>query len=271
MKAARLLGVVVLILVLATGARVFTRDVPDLRGPLAADQILVDTEELVYEVSWSFFKLGTIRLTSRRDLSADAYIDSYETVPFIDLHAMNHTVMDSAFSSVTSFALDLKEDARWHGLAYTYDRASGRLFVDEVVHPAPDVPPLSARRVDTLHMGSGEFVDGLSIAFYPRRFVHAARTVSVPTVLYGKVGTTTFEFANEQTTESLDALDQPVRVIEVHGSTTVIGVYGMTGEFTGWFSDDAAGIPLKGTLKVLIGTVNVELIQWRRPGWTPPT
>lgn len=271
MKAARLLGVVVLILVVATGARVFTRNVPDLRGPLPPERILADTEELVYEVSWSFFKLGTIRLTSRRDFTATAYIDSYETVPFVSLHAMNRTLMDSSFSSVASSALDLKEDERWHGLSYQYDRASGRLFVDEVVHASPLAPPLSTTRVDTLEVGVREFVDGLSIAMYPRRFVHVGRVVTVPTVLYGKVGSTSFDFADGQTTESIEAVEEPVRVIEVHGNTTVVGVYGMTGDFTGWFSDDSAAIPLKGKLKVLLGTVNVELIQWRRPGWTPPT
>ena len=271
MKAARLLGVVVLVLVLATGARVFTRNVPDLRGPLPPDRILVDTEELVYEVSWTFFKLGTIRVTSRRNFFADAYIDSYESVPIVDLHAMNATLMDSSFSSMVSSSLDLKDDGLWHGLAYQYDRAEGRLYVDEVIHAAPGKPPQSARRVDTIEVGKGEFVDGLSIAFYPRRFVHERRVVTVPTVLYGKLGTTAFDYTNGGTTETIEAVDKPVRVIEVNGATTVVGVYGMTGDFTGWFSDDSAAVPLKGKLKVLIGTVDVELIRWRRPGWTPPT
>jgi hypothetical protein len=59
-------------------------------------------------------------------------------------------------------------------------------------------------------------------------------------------------------------------VVEVHGNTSAVGVFGMTGEFTGWFSDDEAAVPIKGELKVLLGTVTVELIGWKRSGWSPP-
>jgi hypothetical protein len=44
----------------------------------------------------------------------------------------------------------------------------------------------------------------------------------------------------------------------------------MTGDFVGWFSDDAAAVPIKGKLKVLLGNVTVELIRWNRKGWNPP-
>jgi hypothetical protein len=44
----------------------------------------------------------------------------------------------------------------------------------------------------------------------------------------------------------------------------------MTGEFTGWFSDDEAAVPIKGKLNVLLGSVTVELIQWKRDSWSPP-
>ena len=56
----------------------------------------------------------------------------------------------------------------------------------------------------------------------------------------------------------------PVRVLEVEGSANAVGVYGMTGDFTGWFSDDEAAVLIKGRLKVLLGSVTVELIQWDR-------
>jgi hypothetical protein len=66
-------------------------------------------------------------------------------------------------------------------------------------------------------------------------------------------------------------VDSPVRVIEVEGTTTVEGIYGMTGGFRGWFSDDSAAVPIKGRLKVLLGEVEIELTTWNRKGWNPPT
>jgi hypothetical protein len=115
-----------------------------------------------------------------------------------------------------------------------------------------------------------EFVDGLSIAFFPRRFIHRNVSVVVPTVLYGKMGKTTFHFSQKKTTETLEVLDRPVRMVEIEGTTSVVGIFGMTGDFRGWFSDDEAAVPLKGRLRVLLGSVDVELIRWKRTGWNPP-
>jgi hypothetical protein len=143
--------------------------------------------------------------------------------------------------------------------------------VEETFQTSPDSIPYKHSIIDTIVIPTSDFVDGLSIAYFPRRFIHSEKTVTVPTILYGKLGQTSFHFMGDHTTESIDALDDPVRVVSVEGNTTVEGIYGMTGEFKGWFSDDSAAVPIKGKLKVLIGNVTVELIQWHRSGWNPPT
>jgi hypothetical protein len=123
---------------------------------------------------------------------------------------------------------------------------------------------------DTIRLVSRDFVDGLSIAYFPRRYVHTSQSVAVPTVLYGKIGTTTFHFNRRKTEGTLEVLDRPVKMIEVEGTTSAVGIFGMSGEFRGWFSDDSAAVPLKGKLNVLLGNVNVELIRWKRGSWSPP-
>jgi hypothetical protein len=177
--------------------------------------------------------------------------------------------MDSAFFCTNGYSMD-KEGDEWNGLAYTPDFQQNVIIVDHFTSKAPTPPLTFQGPKDTLVLKPNSFVDGLSIAFLPRLFVHAAETLAATTLLKGKVGITTFDFTNTRTTESIDALDEPVRVVEVHGSTSAVGVYGMTGDFTGWFSDDSAAVPIKGKLKVLIGSVTVELVQWKRDGWNPP-
>ncbi len=233
------------------------------------NSIMMPGEELVYEVSWTWFKLGTIRLKSMQGYSAEAQIDSYPDIPFVDLHSVQYSTMDSLFFSLASRSAE-KKDGDWMGLRYLTDTTQNRLFVEETYHKKPDAEPYRRAWKDTIQLESPFFVDGLSIGYFPRLFVHTVQTIAVPTVLYGKLGLTTFRFTNEKTTESLGVLDDPVKVIEVKGTTTVEGVFGMTGDFTGWFSDDSAGVPIKGRLKVLIGNVTVELIAWRRAGWHPP-
>ena len=144
---------------------------------------------------------------------------------------------------------------------YVYDLPQKRLIIEETHQKDLETPPFSSQVKDTLPLPSKSFVDGLAIAFLPRLYIHTVSTLEVPTVLYGKVGTTTYEFTNNRTTEDIDALEDPVKVVEVRGSTTAVGIYGMTGDFTGWFSDDDAAVPIKGKLKVLLGSVTVELIK----------
>lgn len=226
-------------------------------------------EDLTYEVRWAWFRLGTVRVRTWSDGSARADIDSYPSVPFVDLHSIHRSRMDPLEYSLFSSALE-KRDQDWWGMEYLHDRASKQVVVQEILLADPDSTPYRRTTKDTIQLTSPSFVDGLSIAFFPRQWIRAESTVVVPTVLYGKLGTTVFWFERKHTTEDIDALEHPVRVVEVKGTTSVEGIFGMTGDFTGWFSDDRAAVPIKGKLKVLIGSVTLELMKWEREGWNPP-
>jgi len=233
------------------------------------NSVISEGEYLVYEVSWTVFKLGTIRLWTHGDYTAEAYVDSYEGLPIVDLHSIHYTKMDSCFYSLASHSVE-KHDDEWQGQEYRYDTARRCIYVEEICKKDLRSPPYKRETRDSVQLATKSFLDGVSIAFFPRGFLHAKRTLTIPTVLYGKLGETTFRFSEKPTTESIDADPQPVRVITVTGSTSAEGIYGMSGDFTGWFSDDEAGVPIKGKLQVLIGSVTVELIQWTRKGWTLP-
>jgi len=49
-----------------------------------------------------------------------------------------------------------------------------------------------------------------------------------------------------------------------------VGVFGLTGGFDGVFSNDGAGIPITARLKVILGSIKVELKNWKRDNWIPP-
>lgn len=236
---------------------------------VTSHSIFAEQEDLVYEVSWTFFKLGTIRINTLGDYKAMAHIDSYESIPFVDLHSIHYAEMDSTFHSSGGYAID-KNGKEWTGFNYVPAPSTGDVTVEQLFHKDPSLPPYRREVRDTIRMDSPLFVDGLSIAFLPRLLLQSSQTVSVPTILMGNTGTTTFYFLNNKTTESIDALDEPVKVVKVEGTTTAVGVYGMSGDFAGWFSDDEAAVPIKGQLKVLLGNVTLELVQWNRKGWKPP-
>ena len=120
------------------------------------------------------------------------------------------------------------------------------MFVEKFRTREPSSPPFSREWGDTLTLPGRQFVDGLAIGYFPRSLIRSRGKFDVTTVLNGKVGTTTFDLDGRHTTEDIDAMDDPVKVVEVRGSTNAVGIFGMTGEFTGWFSDDEAGVPIKG-------------------------
>jgi hypothetical protein len=114
------------------------------------------------------------------------------------------------------------------------------------------------------------FQDGLSIAYFARSQIGIEHATRVLTVMYGNLGSTTLWYTNKKSTETIDAVEHPIRVVEVEGFLDVEGVFGLTGDFQGWFSDDSAAVPIRAELNVILGVVDVELIEWHRNGWSPP-
>jgi hypothetical protein len=77
-------------------------------------------------------------------------------------------------------------------------------------------------------------------------------------------------FGVEHLEENIDAVDYPVDVIKLEGRADFVGVFGLTGGFEGVFTNDAASIPITARMKVILGSVKVELKSWKRGNWIPP-
>ncbi len=82
--------------------------------------------------------------------------------------------------------------------------------------------------------------------------------------------TTEIHFQNTYEKKEVDAVNYPVGVVYFDGRADFTGIFGLTGGFEGWFSNDDARIPITAKLKVILGSVRVELTKWKRNAWTPP-
>ncbi len=236
--------------------------------------VMVPGEELVYEVSWTFFKLGRIRVVTLPATSPGvayrsvAYSDSYD-LPFVDFHAYSTAEMDSTLFSKGSSLFEKNGD-RWFRQVYHFS-PSTRLFITEnaYVNALHHLPQPKAT-YDTLRLSYDRFQDGTSIFYFARAHIHSGRAIAVPTMVRGKAGRTEFYLPAERTVETIDAVPYPIRVLQLEGKADFEGIFGLTGDFIGWFSDDAAAVPIKAKMKVILGSINIELIEWKRPGWSPP-
>ena len=249
---------------------------PDLSTSTNVASVMLPGEELVYEVSWTFFKLGKIRVKTLPPSSANsgiaysavAYSDSYE-LPFVDFHAYSTAEMDSTLFSKGASLFEKKDD-KWFRQIY-YFTPSTRTYVTENSF-VQDIqsPPIQPSTFDTLRLSYDRFQDGTSILYFARAHAHDQRGIGVPTLVRGKAGKTNFYFPAEHKTETIDAVSYPIKVVEMEGKAEFEGIFGLTGDFTGWFSDDGAAVPIKAKMKVILGSIILQLKEWKRSGWSPP-
>ena len=66
----------------------------------------------------------------------------------------------------------------------------------------------------------------------------------------------------------INASSYPIKSLYFNGTANWTGIYGLTGKFEGWFSDDEARIPVKAKMKLYVGNANIELVKWSRGNCT---
>jgi len=235
---------------------------------------LFHSEELTYEVSWFAFDLGTIKMYIQRDssgiadYSAVCYIDSYDGLPFADLHSIFKSKMDNNAISKAFTALDKEEKNKWLVTRYVYDATKTIAIVQTgSVKKPSETAGLTA--VDTLKIDPLT-QDGLSLFYFARQQLKSLDTITVKAIVAQKAGNATMNFYGEETEVEIDAVEYPISVVEFDGQANFKGIFGLTGEFKGWFSNDEAHVPIKAKVGVILGNVTMELISWKRGEWVPP-
>ncbi len=232
-------------------------------------------EELEYRVTYSFFHIGTIRfrVTDRGERDGrtvyhtETIIDSNPALSWLtDVHIRFYGETDEDVYSYWWIG----DDSSSKGVDYReirFDYPNHRMFYDW----GKKLPGGQRRQegVDTVAV-SGRGQDGLSLFFYAREHARDKKTEIVPTFIENKEAKTTINFLSDRQDVEIDSVDYPVDAVYLNGRADFVGVFGLTGGFEGWFSNDDARIPIIARLKVILGSIKVELIRWKRGTWMPP-
>lgn len=238
--------------------------------------MISEGEELVYEAHYWAFYLGQIRIKTTKTFSEDgrlhprakAYIDSYDNLPFVDLHSTSETEMDSSYSCVTSRSTEKRKEG-WRIVKHRRVQGAHAVIVEDSWHRTVDGPAYTPPIFDTLQV-QGDLQDGLSIFFFARSRLHSQKSYHVPTIVYTKLGYTRLNFTGQVDDVDITACDYSIPVKRLTGTAEFEGLFGMSGDFEGWFTNDEAAVPIKAKLGVIIGNIELELIRWTRQGWNPP-
>ena len=234
-------------------------------------RVLVEGEELVYNVRYTFIDLGQVKIRTLNKVHNAEYsayhsfanINSYRGIPFVDLAAIYESDIDSAMFS-HAFMGKGKEGKAWNFARYRFEYDRGRVLIDK------GRKDTLVERRDTMAIDR-HLQDGLSLFFYARDQLFSGKRMNIPCLVAEEKVNTYIDFSRqERKSVELDAVDYPVDVVGFDGTAEFVGIYGLTGDFEGWFSNDEARIPIVAKMKVIIGSVTLELVKWNRPGWNPP-
>jgi len=228
-------------------------------------------EELTYRVSYLNITLGTIRtvteqtttLNGQKAYKVKVFIDSHPNIPFVSLHSVYESWMDATATYSMQFVANTEvENKQWEVDKYLFDYTNKKLLMEKY----RDSKIVKSRWFDI----KKRYNDGSSLLFAARSLLLSKKSLRMPTVIMEDTVNTVVNFNGKQEPVSIDAVQYPIKSVYLNGEANWTGIYGLSGRFEGWFSDDDARIPVKAKMKVYVGSVTIELQKWRRGSWQPP-
>lgn len=236
-----------------------------------AQGVIYPGEELTYRVSYMGITLGTIKtlvepwttFNGKKSAKVKVFIDSHPNIPFVSLHSVYESWMDENATFSYKFNANTKvDDNTWDFDQYLFDYDAGVITTDKY---------RNRQKIKSQEFKSTKrFNDGSSILFTARRLVTSKKTYRIPSLIMDDTVSTVCNFLARPEAIKIDASSYPVQCLYFNGEANWTGIYGLTGRFEGWFSDDEARIPIRAYMKVYVGSVTLELQTWKRGSWQPP-
>ena len=259
MKTFRIIFVLIVFLFLLNQIKLLSQEIPMVQG-----------EELMYEVSFFGVKLGSIKMVTEgyqtlgknNVIKVKAYLDSYSGIPFVDLHTIMESWIDGSINFSHKFVSNSKLSNGWYYDQIIFDYPNKSILFDSWNNKKKDR--------SSVMKTNKKWCDGLSLFSVARKMVHSGKNIKIPTQMDRDTVLTVINFAGKKEVVNIDAVNYPIRTVYFDGKANWTGIYGLSGNFEGWFSDDIAAIPIKAKMKVYVGNVDIELIRWKRSGWWPP-
>lgn len=245
---------------------IFTNDEPFIQ---CENKKFYKGEEFLYEVSYGFIKIGQIRMkitnlvnnANGEQFVAKAYIDSYDWVPFVDLHQIMETHVNKNLYA-NHFKYYEKEENKTKYTEY---------------HINYDINTINVKKgyvkgellVDTTYKIKGKIQDGLSLYYFARANSGTNASKTLDCFIIEKFGTANIIFTQKKAYIELENSNKKVKCNYLYGKANFIGIFGLTGDFSGYFSDDEYGLPIEASLKVILGSVQVKLKKYDEKFWSP--
>jgi len=231
-------------------------------------------EILTYKVSWSVFRLGTIKVQTKSDencnenthLKLIMHVVSNPYLPFVSIDEFNESLVKISDGMSRSFFAKHRNNnnkIEIHSVYYNRNQLLYFTLID-----FSDSQPIKRDTLNNIPL----YVEGPSLFFISRALIQSEKEYNIPTMIDGKIANTYLNFKkNIQIIES-DLFSHPIRTRYFEGKAEWEGgtSAGVSGNFSGWISDDSAAIPIISEMKVMLGSIRLELEHIEHPNWKPP-
>jgi hypothetical protein len=245
------------------------------------DKILEIGEELNYSVYYGFIKLGEVKFKitgkskdGKKDMfTSTASIKSFESIPLVNINYIFESIMMYEKSEVhsTKFTATEFKEKSITNIYYTFD------YDNNIIKTLKEIDGREDAKNDFKIEKDKLFQDGLSLFYNARlqslndKIKESGGRYNVPVYINEKESSVRYSFNRKQENIEIDMVDYDVKCIRVAGVADFVGVFGLTGEFAGWFSDDEWRVPIKAKFNVTIGSITLELTSFKKRNWTPPS
>ncbi|MEZ4821606.1 MAG: DUF3108 domain-containing protein [Ignavibacteria bacterium] len=241
----------------------------NIKNSFSQDNVLKVGEELNYIVYYGFIKLGEVnmRITDKsvsngtEIFTAKSKMYSYKGIPFVDLEIEfeSELVFDGKDLYSRKFRAKEKVEDGYVDIEYVFHYDSQYVYVKKTNKGNVEIDKNISINKNV------RFQDGLSL-FYKARInsFTPEDNFMVPVFMNEEETSVDYYFKSEPEEISLSAFEDDIVAVGCNGVAKFTGVFGMNGEFAGWFSKNSAEVPLKAQLNAIVGSITLELDSFKR-------
>ncbi len=233
---------------------------------ISSGQIFFTSEYLKYNVEYGWFRLGVLEFSAHPIENTDFVeaiitVKSNPSLPFVHLDwKFNSTFDQIKLRTIKYEAFNYSSDTIRTIYDFRYEEK--KVFINR--YDKHNKLVKSATKVI-----SDFELDAMTL-FYFARF--QKKGTNIPKIEIWN------DFVKESTSLKVDQKPELVEVENlnrsilthyVSGKADINGLYGLSGKFSGYFSDDSSSVPVLSKLNVLIGSVTCKLVEYKSKDWHP--
>jgi len=225
-------------------------------------------EELTYKVSWGFIRLGTLQLSILDTVQIDgmkAYhtrlsIDSNPWLFFVNMHStFNSYLLENSYPLLLICEEEI-DNEEYHS-RYEFDYENSEIIVHHEGIENPD------KTIDKSLPLNKKLQDGMSIIYYARANCYREKSEHLVVFYAAQEGTLEIKFSSQTESIEVSFTDGNMSAYYINGEAHFKAIAGFGGNYEGWFSLDEQRVPLAARMEVFVGSVYLELEEYRN--WHP--